>query len=148
MPYMSQEKFASILLSGEMPGEFFKQYAQFRSVIRADHLILLRFSCGCWRFMFCKATMRGPLQREILGQMVPWGKVEHVWTYYFPTSQIECGNRVVDSAWLQQNLKVFPMRVPYAHHYFDHIFRENAKKQKILGDYERQHMILFDDVKT
>lgn len=129
---MDQERFVSILMEQELPDPYFRLYAAFRGAVRGDHIILLRFSCKCWRFIEVSVAFRGPMTRLIMGQEVPYGRYEPTWRYLFPKTQTDCIIRGVtdeqSNDWRKRKLKVHAISLPYKHHYFDHAFREAAKK--------------------
>lgn len=126
---MQQEKFAQLLTEGEIPDRWDQPYTEFFGKVKRDHLIGLEFSCGCVRFIEVKVYYMGPnFARDEEGYL-RGGKYQFKWTYHFPDSQIDCGMVIADKYW-PARMPVFRMRnIPYKHGYFDHHFREFARKQ-------------------
>lgn len=126
-----QNSFVAQLLDGEMPMNERARYDDFINKVGSDHLVHIIFGCGCWRFIEVRAIYKGPgfnrnpVSRVIMQHM----KYEYLWNYYYPTTKVQCGARVVDESWFRRRLKVFSLRVGYTHHYTDHIFRERAEAE-------------------
>lgn len=125
-----QESFFKQLMEGDMPQQFYAPYQEFLSKVRADHLLHLIFSCGCWRMIECRAIYQGRGIKRLGGTVfTPTHKYTYQWHYYYPKTQADCGARVFDESWIRRRLPVFWMRLGYHHGYADHVFREKASKQ-------------------
>lgn len=126
---MNQEDFFSQLIQGNMPARWAEQYGHFREHVIGDHLILLTFGCGCWRFIEVSVKYLGSMLGRS-GIRVPGQRAMHTLSYIFPHGNVECGAKLADPAWLKRNLKVFHIELGYNHGYADHVFREHHNRLK------------------
>lgn len=115
------------LMMGIIAGPDGVRYEQFIKLVPGNHLILLRFSCGCWRFIEVKAKMQRSTKLALFST-----RIEYTWSYLFPETNIECGARIVDKTWLQLHYKVFVMDISFEHRYADFRFREQAKTKTAI----------------